>query len=168
MLSLRTKTATECPKGLPTDVAGTTAAASAVAWVVRGRRGSVLAALLVGITTGCWVAYVLIYPVSSLPLHKYTLVGVVGLGFYVDYYAESMFDRLMTVFGGSLVAFVTGFAGYAFPALVGWYNDPAVQRGIYLSGLRDAFLFTLLAITLLTLGTFGSYVLRNTYEEVTR
>lgn len=145
-----------------------TAATDTVAWFVRGRRGSAFATLLVGTITGCWIAYVLIYPISSLPLHRYTLAGVIGLGFYADYYAESMFDRLVTVFGASLVAFVVGFIGYAFPALVGWYTEPAVQRGIYLSGLRDTFLFSLVATTLLVLGTFGSYVLRNTYEEVTR
>lgn len=168
MSNSKTTRATGCLRGSPTDVSGTTAADDVIVWLVSGRRGSVLAGLLVGVTAGCWVAYVLIYPVSSLPLHKYTLVGVVGLGFYIDYYAETMFDRLVTVFGASFVAFVVGFAGYAFPALVGWYSDPVVQRGIYLSGLRDALLFTLLATTLLILGTFGSYVLRNTYEEVTR
>lgn len=136
--------------------------------ITRGRRGSVLATLLIGIATGCWIAYVLVYPVSSLPFHKYTLAGVFVLGFYADYYAESMLDRLVTVFGASVVAFVVGFGGYAFPALVGWYSDPVVRRAIYLSGLRETFLFTLVAMTLLIAGTFGSYVLRNTYEEITR
>jgi len=134
----------------------------------RGRRGSALATLLIGTSTGCWIAYVLVYPVSSLPLHRYTLAGVFLLGFYADYYAESMLDRLLTVFGASLVAFVVGFVGYAFLALVGWYGDPLVRRAIYLSGLRETFLFTLLGMTLLIVGTFGSYVLRNTYEEIVR
>lgn len=149
-------------------MSATATAATALQRVARGRRGSVLATLLVGITTGCWVAYVLVYPVSSLPLHKYTLASVFALGFYADYYAESMLDRLVTVFGASIAAFVVGFGGYAFPALVGWYSDPIVRRAIYLSGLRDTFLFTLLGMTLLITGTFGSYVLRNTYEEFAR
>jgi hypothetical protein len=142
--------------------------AGAATRVVGGRRGSALATLLIGVTTGCWVAYVLVYPVSSLPLHQYTIAGVVGLGGYADYYAETMMDRLLTVFGAAGIAFVVGFVGYAFPALVGWYSDPVVQRAIYLSGLRDTFLFTLLGMTLLIAGTFGSYVVRNTYAEVVR
>ncbi|AEN06948.1 hypothetical protein Halar_3341 [halophilic archaeon DL31] len=153
-------------KASPTDVSAT--AIDGIQRLVHGRRGSVFATLLVGIASGCWIAYILVYPVSSLPLNKYTLAGTFVLGFYADYYAESMLDRLLTVFGASMVAFGVGFVGYAFPALVGWYSDPLVQRAIYLSGLRETFLFTLLGMTLLIVGTFGSYVLRNTYEEVTR
>lgn len=149
-------------------MSGTATARTTLGRTIRGRRGSVLATLLVGITTGCWVAYVLVYPVSSLPLPKYTLAGVFVLGFYADYYAESMLDRLLTVFAASIVAFVVGFVGYAFPALVGWYSEPVVRRAIYLSGLRETFLFTLLGMTLLIVGTFGAYILRNTYEEFTR
>lgn len=149
-------------------MSGTATATTTLGRAIRGRRGSALATLLVGITTGCWVAYVLVYPVSSLPLPKYTLAGVFVLGFYADFYAESMLDRLLTVFAASTVAFVVGFVGYAFPALVGWYSDPVVRRAIYLSGLRETFLFTLLAMTLLIVGTFGAYVLRNTYAEITR
>jgi hypothetical protein len=136
--------------------------------LVRGRTASALAALLTGVVAGCWVAYVLVYPVSSLPLPKYTLAGVVVLGYYLDYFAESMLGRLLTVFVASGVAYVVGFAGYAFPALVGWYTDPGVQRSIYLSGLRRAFLFSLMAMTLLLAGTFISYILRNSYAELTR
>jgi len=134
----------------------------------RGRTGSALATLLTGVTAGCWVAYVLVYPVSSLPLPKYTLAGIVVLGYYVDYFAESMLGRLLSVFVASGVAFVVGFVGYAFPALVGWYTDPGVQRSLYLSGLRDVFLFALMAMTLLLAGTFLSYLGRNVYTEVTR
>lgn len=156
------------PRASPTDVSGTATEPTTLQRTVRGRRGSVLATVLVGIITGCWVAYVLVYPVSSLPLPKYTLAGIFLLGFYADFYAESMLDRLLTVFAASTVAFIVGFVGYAFPALVGWYSDPLVRRAIYLSGLRETFLFTLLAMTLLIVGTFGSYILRNTYEEFTR
>ncbi|MEF8801624.1 MAG: hypothetical protein V5A38_01075 [Halolamina sp.] len=149
-------------------MSGTGTAATTLQRAVRGQRGSALATLLIGIITGCWVAYVLIYPVSSLGLPKYTLAGVFVLGFYADFYAESMLNRLLTVFAASIVAYVVGFVGYAFPALVGWYSDPFVRRAIYLSGLRETFLFSLLAMTLLIVGTFGAYVLRNTYEEATR
>lgn len=133
-----------------------------------GRTGSALATLLVGVTAGCWVGYVLVYPVSSLPLPKYTLAGVVVLGYYLDYFAESMLGRLLTVFGAAAIAYVVGFSGYAFPALVGWYTEPVVRRTLYLSGLREAFLFTMMAMILLLLGTFVSYIARNTYAEVTR
>ena len=129
---------------------------------------SAVVALLVGFTSGCWVGYVLVYPVSSLPLPRYTVVGVVSLGFYVDRFARSMLDRLLVVFGASLFAYVVGFVVYAFPALVGWFEDPVVRRALYLSGLREVFLFALLAMTLLLLGTFLSYLVRNTYAEVTR
>lgn len=132
------------------------------------RLGGAFAVLLVGITTGCWVAYVLIYPVSSIPLPQYTIAGVVVLGYYLDYFVESMLERLLSVFVASAVAFLTGFGGYSFPALVGWYSAPAVRRSVYLSGLRETFLFTLLAMTLLLTGTILSYILRNTYAEVTR
>lgn len=134
----------------------------------RSRLRAAAVALLVGVTAGCWVGYVLVYPVSSLPLPRYTVAGVVVLGGYVDYYAESMLQRFLVAFGAVLVAFATGFAVYAFPALVGWFSSPAVRRAIYLSGLRRAFLFTLLAMTLLLLGTFVSYVGRNLYAEITR
>jgi len=133
-----------------------------------GRTGGAFATLLVGVTAGCWVGYVLVYPVSSLPLPRYTLVGVVVLGYYLDYFAESMLGRLLAVFGASAVAYVVGFSGYAFPALVGWYADPVVRRSLYLSGLREAFLFAMMAMTLLLLGTFVSYIVRNTYAEITR
>lgn len=133
-----------------------------------GRIGSALATLLVGVTAGCWVGYVLVYPVSSLPLPKYTLAGVVVLGYYLDYFAESMLGRLLTVFGAAVIAYVVGFSGYAFPALVGWYADPVVRRSLYFSGLREAFLFAMMAMILLLLGTFVSYIARNTYAEVTR
>lgn len=124
--------------------------------------------LLVGFVAGCWVGYVLVYPVSSLPLPRFTVVGVVLLGVYLDLAAETMLDRLLAILGAGVFAYATGFAVYAFPALVGWYTDPVVQRGIYLSGLREGFIFALLAATLLLVGTFGSYVLRNTYAELTR
>jgi hypothetical protein len=133
-----------------------------------GRTGSAFVTLLVGVVAGCWVGYVLVYPVSSLPLPRYTLAGVVVLGYYLDYFAESMLARLLTVFGASAVAYVVGFAGYAFPALVGWYADPLVRRSLYFSGLREAFLFSLMAMTLLLVGTFVSYIARNTYAEFTR
>ena len=145
-----------------------TADASLAGRLSRGRTGSAFTTLLAGVTAGCWVAYVLIYPVSSLPLPKYTLAGVFVLGYYVDYFAESMLGRLLTVFAASGVAFVVGFVGYAFPALVGWYADPVVQRSLYLSGLREVFLFSLMAMTLLLVGTFISYLSRNTYAEITR
>ena len=145
-------------------------AADAARWdrLLAGRRGSALVALLVGFTTGCWVGYALVYPVSSLPLPRYTVVGVVVLGVYVDYLARSMLDRLLVAFGASFVAYVAGFAVYAFPALVGWYDTALARRSLYLSGLRETFLFALLAMMLLLTGTFLSYIVRNTYAEVTR
>lgn len=146
----------------------TTTGTSPVRRLSSGRTGSALATLLVGVTAGCWVGYVLVYPVSSLPLPKYTLAGVVVLGYYLDYFAESMLGRLLTVFGAAAIAYVVGFSGYAFPALVGWYTEPVVQRTLYLSGLRQAFLFTMMAMVLLLLGTFVSYIARNTYAEMTR
>lgn len=145
-----------------------TVAPSVLGRLSSGHTGSLLAALSVGVTAGCWVAYVLVYPVSSLPLPKYTLAGVVFLGYYIDYFAESMLGRLLTVFVASGVAYVVGFVGYAFPALVGWYSNPVVQRSLYFSGLREGFLFSLVAMTLLLAGTFMSYILRNSYTELTR
>lgn len=133
-----------------------------------GRTGSVFATLLVGITAGCWIGYALVYPVSSLPLPRYTLASVVILGYYLNYFSESMLEQLLTVFGASAVTCVVGFTGYAFPALVGWYRDPVVQRSLYFSGLKKALLFSMMAMTLLLIGTFISYVVRNTYAEVTR
>jgi hypothetical protein len=79
-----------------------------------------------------------------------------------------MLGRLLTVFGAAAIAYVVGFSGYAFPALVGWYTDPVVRRTLYFSGLREGFLFTMMAMILLLLGTFVSYIARNTYAEVTR
>lgn len=133
-----------------------------------GRRGSALVALLVGFTAGCWVGYALVYPVSSLPLPRYTVVGIVALGAYVDYFARSMLDRLLVVFGASFVAYAAGFAVYAFPALLGWYDTELARRSLYLSGLRETLLFALLAMTLLLTGTFVSYIVRNAYAEITR
>lgn len=127
-----------------------------------------LTTLLVGVTAGCWVGYVLIYPVSSLPLPKFSVVATVVLGVYIDAAAETMGDRLLATFAAGVVSFVTGFVVYAFPALVGWYADPVVKRSLYFSGLREVFIFALLAGTLLLVGTFASYILRNTYREMTR
>ena len=142
-----------------------------VSWeqVLAKRRVRVpLTVLLVGTTAGCWVGYVLVYPVSSLPLPKFTVVGTVALGVYLDVAAETMHDRLIGAGVAGFLSFVTGFVVYAFPALVGWYADPIVRRSLYLSGLRQAFIFALLAGTLLLVGAFVSYILRNTYAEVTR
>lgn len=127
-----------------------------------------LTVALVGITAGCWVGYVLVYPVSSLPIPKYTVAGVVLLGVYLDAAAETMGDRLFGTLLAGLVSYVVGFAVYAFPALVGWYSDPLVARSLYFSGLREGFIFALLAGTLLLVGTMVSYVGRNAYSEFTR
>ncbi|WP_373190044.1 hypothetical protein [Halolamina sp.] len=127
-----------------------------------------LTVLLVGLTAGCWVGYVLVHPISSLPLPKFTVVGVVLLGVYIDAAADTMQERLFGVIIAGLISYVTGFVVYAFPALVGWYTDPIVRRTVYLTGLREVFLFALLAGTLLLTGTFISYIGRNTYEEITR
>lgn len=127
-----------------------------------------LTVLLVGTTAGCWVGYVLVYPVSSLPLPRFTVVGTVVLGAYLDAAAETMEDRLLGALAAGLVSYVTGFVVYAFPALVGWYTDPVITRSLYLSGLREAFIFALLSGTLLLVGTFMSYIVRNTYAEITR
>ena len=127
-----------------------------------------LTVLLVGFTTGCWVGYVLVYPVSSIPLPRFTVLGVVLLGGYIDAAADTMQQRLFGVLLAGVIGYLTGFVVYAFPALVGWYADPLVQRALYLSGLREVFIFALLAGTLLLLGTFVSYIVRNTYEEITR
>lgn len=124
--------------------------------------------LLVGLTAGCWVGYVLVHPISSVPLPRFTVVGVVLLGIYVDAAADTMQERLFGVIVAGLISYVTGFVVYAFPALVGWYADPVVRRALYLTGLREAFIFALLAGTLLLTGTFVSYIGRNVYEEVTR
>jgi len=127
-----------------------------------------LTVLLVGIVAGCWVGYVLVYPVSSVPLPRFTVVGVVVLGIYLDTAAEGMQERLFGVIVAGVISYVVGFAVYAFPALVGWYSDPIVRRAIYFRGLREVFIFALLAATLLLTGTFVSYILRNTYAEITR
>lgn len=127
-----------------------------------------LTVLLVGLTAGCWVGYVLVHPISSVPLPRFTVVGVVLLGIYVDAAADTMQERLFGVIVAGLISYVTGFVVYAFPALVGWYADPVVRRALYLTGLREAFIFALLAGTLLLTGTFVSYIGRNVYEEITR
>lgn len=127
-----------------------------------------LTVLLVGTTAGCWVGYVLVYPVSSLALPRFTVVGTIVLGAYLDAAAETMGDRLLGTLAAGLVSYVTGFVVYAFPALVGWYTDPVITRALYLSGLREAFIFAFLAGTLLMVGTFVSYIVRNTYAEITR
>jgi len=136
--------------------------------LLTGRLGAAATTLLVGFTSGCWVAYVLVYPVSSLPLPKYTLAATLVLGVYVDYAADSMLSRIGIVLGGTLVAYVTGFVWYSLPALLGWYTNPVTQRALYLSGLRETFIFTLVAMTLLFTGTFVAYIVRNAYEEITR
>lgn len=130
----------------------------------RRRAGS----LLVGVTAGCWVGYIVVYPVSSLPLSRYTVVLVAGLGAYVDRLARSMLNRLLVAVGAAAVAYVVGVCVAAFPALVGWYADPAVRRALYFTALRETFPFGLLAMTLLLTGMFASYVLRNAYAELTR
>lgn len=117
-------------------------------------------------TAGCWVGYALIYPVSSLPLPRYTLVGVVVLGVYLDTVAETMLERLLAVFGSGVGSYAIGVTIYALPGLLNWYSDPVVRRSLYLTGLRKAFIFGLLATTLLLFGTFLSYVLRNAYDEL--
>lgn len=127
-----------------------------------------LTVLLVGFTTGCWVGYVLVYPVSSIPLPRFTVLGVVLLGGYIDAAADTMQQRLFGVLLAGVIGYLTGFVVYTFPALVGWYADPVVRRALYLTGLREVFIFALLAGTLLLLGTFVSYIVRNTYEEITR
>lgn len=143
--------------------------ASRVGRTVERRRVRVpVTIFLVGLTAGCWVGYVLVYPVSSLPLPKYSVVATVLLGGYLDAAAETMEDRLLGVLAAGLLSYVTGFVIYAFPALIGWYSDPLVTRSLYLSGLREAFIFALLAGTLLLVGTFISYIGRNTYAEITR
>ena len=127
-----------------------------------------LTVLLVGFTAGCWVGYVLIHPVSSLPLPRFSVVGTVVLGVYLDLAAETMGDRLLGAIAAGALSYVVGFVVYAFPALVGWYADPVVRRSLYFSGLREAFIFALLAATLLLVGMFASYIGRNAYAEVTR
>ncbi|NHX37955.1 MULTISPECIES: hypothetical protein [Halolamina] len=127
-----------------------------------------LTVLLVGVVAGCWVGYVLVHPVSSLPLPRFTVVGVVVLGIYIDMAAEQMGERLFGVVAAGFISYVVGFVVYAFPALMGWYADPVVRRAIYFRGLREVFIFALLAATLLLVGTFVSYILRNTYAEITR
>lgn len=144
-------------------------AATRVARAADRRRVRVpLTVLLVGFTAGCWVGYVLVYPVSSLPLPKYSVAATVVLGLYLDAAAETMGDRLLGTLAAGVLSYATGFAVYAFPALVGWYTDPLVTRSLYLSGLREAFIFALLAGTLLLVGAFVSYIVRNTYDEITR
>ncbi|MFB6201759.1 MAG: hypothetical protein ABEI98_07090 [Halorhabdus sp.] len=133
-----------------------------------GRLLMALTVLLVGVVTGFWVGYVLVYPVSSLRLSQFTVVSVVLLGVYLDTAAEGMQERLFGVVIAGSISYVVGFAVYAFPALVGWYSDPIVRRAIYFRGLREIFIFALLAATLLLAGTFVSYIVRNTYAEITR
>lgn len=127
-----------------------------------------LTVALVGITAGFWVGYVMVHPVSSLPLPRFTVVGATALGVYLDVSAETMQDRLVGVVAAGALGYVVGFLVYAFPAVVGWYGDPIVRRTIYLTGLREAFIFALLGATLLLVGTFVSYIVRNAYEEITR
>jgi len=122
----------------------------------------------VGFVAGCWIAFALLYPLSSLPLPRYTMVWIVLLGPYVDYYAGSMLDRILLLLGAVVVAFVVAFAAFTFPALAGWHSDPIAVRSLYLTGLRRAFLFTLPAAVLLVVGTFAFYLIRQTYLEVTR
>jgi hypothetical protein len=133
-----------------------------------GRTGSALTVVLVGVTAGCWVGYALVYSLSGLWLPQYTLVVVVVLGFYVDYLAESMLDRVVTLLGSALVAYLTGFGVFTLPALVGWYTDPVLRRALYLSGLKRTFVVWGAGFVLLVAGTFVSYILRGTYAEVTR
>lgn len=132
---------------------------------VHSRRGSVFATLSVGVITGCWIAYALLYSLSSLSLPRYTLGGVVLLGWYVDYFARSMLDRIGILLGSVLVAYVTAFVAYTLPALLGWYSDPIRERLLYLSALRQVFLFTLPALVLLIFGTLCAYMLGNIYRE---
>lgn len=134
---------------------------------VNSRRGSAFATLSVGVITGCWITYVLLYPLSSLPLPRYALAGVVALGWYVDYFARSMLDRIVVLFGSVLVASVTAFVAYTLPASLGWHADPVLRRALYLDGLKQVSIFTLGALVLLVAGTLGAYVLRNAYREIT-
>lgn len=134
--------------------------------LVNSRRGSVLATLLVGAITGCWIAYALLYPLSSLPLPRYAMVGVALLGVYIDYFARSMLDRIGILIGSVIVAFVTAFAVYTLPALLGWYSDPILRRTLFISGLKQVSIFTLAALVLLIGGTLGAYILRNVYREL--
>jgi hypothetical protein len=133
--------------------------------LVNSRRGSVLAALSVGVITGCWIAYALLYPLSSLPLPRYTLVSVALLGGYIDYFARSMLDRIGILIGAVIVAFITAFVVYTLPASLGWHSDPILQRTLFISGLKQVSIFTLAALVLLIGGTLGAYILRNVYRE---
>lgn len=80
--------------------------------------------------------FMLVYPVSSLPFPKLTVVAMVALGVYLDVAADTMHDRLIGAVVAGLLSFVARFAVYAFPALVGWYGDPIARRSLYFSGLR--------------------------------
>lgn len=136
--------------------------------LMSGRLGSAFAALAIGVITGCWIAYVLLYSLSSLPLPRYTLGAVVLLGWYVNHFARSMLDRMAILFGSSLVAYVTAFVAYTLPGILGWVSDPLVQRSLYLRGLRQVFIFTTPAFVLLIVGTFVTYVSSEAYAEITR
>lgn len=151
-----------------TSLSGTEEFEADNAWqrFVYSRQGSVLATLSVGAITGCWIAYALLYPLSSLPLPKYALAGVILLGWYIDHFARSMLDRIIILLGSVLVAFITAFVVYTLPALLGWYSDPILQRTLYITGLKKVSIFTLAALVLLIAGTLSAYVLRNAYREI--
>lgn len=136
--------------------------------LIVGRRGSIFTAFIIGAISGCWIAYILLYPFSSLPIPRYTLVVVVVLGWYIDYFARSMPDRLGILLGSSLIAYAVAFVAFTLPALIGIYQDPIVKRTVYLQGLRQVFIFTMPAVILLITGTLGAYVLSRTYDELTR
>jgi len=141
---------------------------TAVARLAAGWRGSALVTLGVGVTVGCWVAYALLYPFSGFPIPQYSMAVALALGWYVDYFARSMADRLAILVGAAVVAYLLAYVAFTLPALAGWYTEPLVRRSLYLQGLKRTFLFTAPAVVLLVVGTLGTYVVRRTYDEVTR
>lgn len=136
--------------------------------VVSHRFLPVAVTVLVGLLTGFWVGYALIYPFSSLPLPRFAFAGVFVFGIFLDYYARSMMGRLAMLFGAAFLAYIVAFVVFSMPALLGWYTDPSIRQGVYLAGLKRTFLFWTGALMLLIAGTFGSYVVRGSIIEFTR
>lgn len=136
--------------------------------VVSNRFLPFVVTVLVGLLTGFWVGYALIYPYSSLPIPRFAFGGVFVFGLFIDYYSRSMMERIVMLFGAAFIAYVAAFIVFSLPALLGWYTDPSIRQGVYLAGLKRTFLFWTGSLMLLIAGTFGSYIIRGSFIELTR
>ncbi|MFB6299553.1 MAG: hypothetical protein ABEH65_04765 [Halobacteriales archaeon] len=133
-----------------------------------GRIGGLAITVLVGIISGLWVGYILIYPYATLPVPQHTLGIVLLLGIYIDRFAETMLDRIVMLFSAAVIAFIIGAFVFSLPALLGLFGNPIVQQTVYINGLRRALIYTLPVVVLLLAGTFTAYLFRNILAELTR